>query len=368
MKDPGGPGEYGVVRAVGSLIGLCLGMVAAAAPAARADCAPVIRADALRGPWASAVAALRRALAERDDVDRCVELILRPDARGVRVTARLAGGGDATRLIESPDDLGPTILALLLIPPAPPPAPPPPLPAVAAPAAPVALPPVEPAPAPEPPAVERLERVIPAPISAATSRFEIGMAASARWQQRLEIGAGGFADISLGPWLVGANGRWGKEAGDQVTPAERLAGAGGTRVSYTARSLELGVELGRRFAVGPVELSALLGPRLAAIAPHYEPLPVPITVINQATGEISTLQFAAPSSRITRVAASLRARWAGSARLKMTFGIDASFDVDAERGDGRLVANSDMVVLIGLPPRSAWGVALTLGGLFRVWP
>jgi len=356
VKDPGGSREHGVVRAVVSsaVFGLCLGMAGAwrAAHADGAACAPVLRADALRGAWARAVVELRRALAERDDVDRCVELIVRSDARGVRVTARLAGGGDATRRIDSPDDLGPTILALLLLPPELPPAPPDP-PVVTPPVTPVEPPP---APALEPPAMARLDRIErlagPAP-AAAPARFEIGIAAGARWQDRIEIAAGGFADISLGPWLVGANARWGQETGDQVIAAERLAG--GARVSYTARTLELGVELGRRFAIGPVELSALLGPRIAAIEPHYDPLPVPLVVISQATGEISTLQYAAPSSRITRVATSLRARWAGSARLKMTLGIDASYD-------------GDMVVLVGLPPRSAWGAAVTLGGVFQVWP
>jgi hypothetical protein len=353
-------------RALLVLVGLCLGMLAVprATRADGVDCVPVVHADRLGGAWARALAEVRRELADRDDVDRCVELIVTPEARRIRVIARLATGGDATRLVDSPDDLGPTILALLLVPARPAPAS-----ATEPPPRPLELPRFEAPAAPEPAAVN-LRLAIARPVAAAAAaRLEVGIAVGMRWRQALGFGAGGFADVALGRWLIGVTGQWSTGLGDEVirTPSDGAPGWSTTR--FTSRSLEIGVELGRRFALGPVELTALFGPRVAMISRRFKSMPEPFTVVDPDTGDPVTVRFAVPDTmRASGLGGGLRARWAGSERVQMVFGLDVSADLARARGDDRLMTpDGDLVALVGLE-RATWGFALTLGGTFQVAP
>jgi hypothetical protein len=327
---------------------------------------PEVRANGLGRPWARALAEIRRALADRDDVDRCVEIIVTREPRGVRLVARLPAGGDATRLVDSPDDLGPTILALLLVPP--------PRPAAASamepPPAPLEISRSEARAAPEPPTGGSLAMLAAAPVApAATGRFEVGTAVEARWQGRVAYGVSGFASVALGPWLVGVSGQWSTEIGDRDVPADSFVGAtGAVNARYHMRSLEIGVELGRRFVLGPVELSALLGPRIAMMSYRYDSPPGPVTVLNPATGESTMLEFDVSDRRVARVGGGLRARWVGSSRLQLVFGIDASVDPSEEYAHKVLGMDGNQTVLVGPPERPSWAFALTLGGLFQVSP
>jgi hypothetical protein len=367
MKDPNGPSEDGLVPPVDPrmLVGLCLGLLVApqAVRAGDVGCVAVVRAEGLGGPWARAVAEIRQALADRDDVDRCVEIVVTREARGVRLIARLPAGGDATRLVDSPDDLGPTILALVLVP-----ARPAPGDSVESPPAPVAIPRLEARVAPEPPTGDSLRTATAAPVEAAASaNFEVGAAIGARWQGSVALGVGGFADVALGPWLVGASGQWSTEVGDQTVPADSFVGATvPVNARYRMRSLEIGVELGRRFLLGPVELTALLGPRVAMMSYRFQSEPV--TVLNMAAGEPTILVFDVSDRRVARIGGGLRARWAGSARLQLVFGIDASVEPSEEYSHKAVAPGGEMVVLAGPPPRPSWAFALTLGGRFQVSP
>lgn len=374
MKDLRFPGEHGQVPPVDPrlLAGLCMALLVAphAARAGDEGCVPVVRAEGLGGPWSRALAEVRQALADRDDVDRCVELVVTREAHGVRLVARLPAGGDATRLIDSPDDLGPTILALVLVPTRPAwPAPEHAGNATEPPPAPVAMLRLESSAAPEPPAAGSLRMATAAPAaSGAAAAFEVGAAIAARWQGSVAFGVGGFADVSLGPWLVGASGQWTTEVGDQSFPADSFVGAmGSTNVQYRMRSLEIGVELGRRFRLGPVELTALLGPRVAMMSYRFRSPPEPVTVLNVANGESTTLQFDVTDRRVARIGGGLRARWVGSARLQLVLGIDASVDPSEEYAR-KVLTPSGMLVLDGVPGRPAWAFALTLGGRFQVSP
>ena len=365
MKDPGRPSEASLLATIDPrvLVGLCLGMLAA--PPARADsasCAPVVRADQLGGPWARALAEVWRALADRDDVDHCVELIVTREARGIRVLVRLAAGGDATRLVDSPDDLGPTILALVLVP-----ARPAPVTALEPPPAPLEIPRFEARAAPEP--ATGVAMAMARPVAAATARLEVGIAGEARWQNALVVGVGGFADIALGRWLVGATGQWSAGLGDEAIPLPGNASAAGPTTRFTTRTAELGVELGRRFAVGPVELTGLFGPRVAMISRRFKSVPPPVTVVSPFTGEATMLRFAvADSTRAAGIGGGVRARWAGSRRLQLVLGIDVSVDLAAAHDNGlAMTASGDLVAVLG-PERPAWGVAFTIGGLFQVSP
>src|SRR3954471_13870214 len=105
-------------RVCGGLLGLLVAWQTA--PARAGDgCAAGIRSERLRGAWLRAVIAVERTLAGRDDIDRCVELVVTPEAGGVRIVARRSDGETAVRHVESPADVGPTALALMLVPPVP---------------------------------------------------------------------------------------------------------------------------------------------------------------------------------------------------------------------------------------------------------
>jgi len=369
MKDPSRLSEDGSLAMIDPrvLVGLCLGVLAAprAAVADGVGCVPVVRAERLGGAWARALEAVRRGLAARDDVDHCVELVVTAEARRIRVVVRLAAGGDATRLVESPDDLEPTILALLLVPsrPAPVAAPEPP-------PAPIALPRLEARVTPEPPTGNSVRMALAPPAApAATARFEVGIAVGARWRNALALGAGGVADVALGPWLIGATGQWSAALDEEVIPLPGSAGADPMTTTFTTRTTELGVELGRRFALGPVELTGLLGPRLALISRRFASSPAPVTVVSPFTGETTTLRFAvADTTRAAALGSGLRARWAGSRRLQLVLGLDVSVDLATSRENGlAMMTNGDLVAVLG-PERPRWGVAFTIGGLFQVSP
>jgi hypothetical protein len=93
-------------------------------------------------------------------------------------------------------------------------------------------------------------------------------------------------------------------------------------------------------------------------------------VVNPTTGDVTTLGFAVPDIRLARIAGGLRARWGGSARLRLIAAIDASIDVTKGSGDRQFLAmTADGTTVVGLPlDRPAWGLALSIGGQFQVGP
>ncbi|MEO7734680.1 MAG: hypothetical protein ABIY55_27230, partial [Kofleriaceae bacterium] len=283
----------------------------------------------------------------------------------------LAAGGDATRLVDSPDDLGPTILALLLVParPATPsPEAAPDLPAATA--ATIALPRFEADAAPAPPTGSNLRMAIVGPVApAATARFEVGIAVGARWQNALAFGVGGFADVAIGQSLIGATAQWSAVLEDDGIPLYGTGDAEPTTTQLSTRTTELGVELGRRFVRGPFELTALLGPRVAMISRRFTSLPAPVPVVSPFTGETTTLRFAvADTALVAGLGGGVRMRWASARRLQLVVGFDVSVDLSKGNENGlAMAAGGDLVAVIG-PDRPRWGVALTIGGLFQVSP
>jgi len=319
------------------LAGMCA-VVIAMPHLARADVD--VRGEHLEARWSNAVDEARRALARRDDVDTFVEVIVSPASGGVRVVARRPSGERAERHVDDVDDLGPTIFALVVVPRT------------------ARLEPVHDAELP----ADLIVRVIAPRSGSRRDGFELGAALGARWQGSIAVGGHVFADLAAGPWLVGANLGWTTGGGDQrvVDPAS----AETTTEHYALRTFEIGIELGRRVELGPVEVTALVGPRLAMSTRSFQDVPAP-TMSLMRTGPMVSSAFDVPDVREARLAGGLRAWWTSSAHLQLLLGVDATLDVARWLGPSHPTDAAEVTV-VEAPARPAWGIAVTLGGMFEV--
>jgi hypothetical protein len=334
----------------------------ATAGEARADEGVVLRGDRLDAAWARALDAIARVVADRADVDATVELTIAPDRDGgVRVVARRPSGEVAVRRVDEIEDLEPTILALIVVP----------VRRVAAPAAEVAAevpvsPPASPPPASPPPPPPTLARELTplSTVAAATAastrpRFQVGAAVGVRWQGALAVGGNAFVDAGVGRWLVGATAGWSTSEHGQSASAP--AGTESVPVHYSMNTFELGVDVGRQFAVGPVEMAALVGPRFAASTRSLE------SHVDRTDMALREPPVLTPGLREARVAGGVRARLAGSSRVRMMMRLEASLDLTESGGDtGFVPRDGDPMLVVGGPDVPAWGIALTFGGQFGV--
>src|SRR5687768_17032457 len=98
-----------------------LALLGAAAPVRAAPCVPVVHGADLDGDWQRAVEAMTDELSTRTDIERCVDIDVRPDGARMRVVV-VMGDRQATRTVAEPADLRATLLSLVLVP-IPPPVP-----------------------------------------------------------------------------------------------------------------------------------------------------------------------------------------------------------------------------------------------------
>ena len=319
MKDLAGSSEDTAV--VLADLRVVLGLVVLATGVANAD----VEGKGLDPRWTRALDHAREALAARDDVDRSIAIVVTPATPGVRVTARRATGEQAERDVDAVDDLAPSILALVVVPP---------------PAAQVRVEPAFDAELPGDPVLARVAE------PAAPLGLDLGMTLAMRWQGVSGVGAGAFAALARGAWLVDATAAW-------TTGSFDDAGAGAARVSLT--TLELGLDAGRRFTLGPFALDGHVGPRLVRATSSLQDTAVP---------EIP-VQYIVPSIASLQLAAGVRARWATPARVHVFVGIDASLGQTHHDAQHVIMENGSSATMIEVPQRT-FGIGLVLGTDFEV--
>jgi hypothetical protein len=236
---------------------LCAFAPRAALAAERACPAMTVESDpALGERWPDLVQRVSGDLLGRDDVDLCahVSLRLRSDAT-IGVTVALPDGRSASRTVQHPDDVGPALQALLLIPPHAPAAS---LPTSGQAAAEKSHPtrtPVRAAarrtPGDPRPTAERQDALgSTSPDSSAGLGIELSVLSGARigdGQASVALGALSFLDFS--GWLLGFEGR--------VDRYYLLSGG------PPEAAIELGVLLGKRLRFPTVTLDVVAGPRVA---------------------------------------------------------------------------------------------------------
>ncbi len=325
--------------------------VVVSAESARADdatCPPLVieAAGTIGARWPELVPSARAALSQRENIDRCAHVRLVSGKDAISVEVALADGRVALRAVAGPEDVVPTLEALLLLPghdersmPARKDA------AVETPeperAASTATPP------PRAPRVTVNSRPLPAKADVAPGprqnnavRVELSAATGARvGDGQAGLGIGLLSFLELSGWLVGFEGRLDRyqllgvtrAVSSPVTepPPEDVSGA-----------LELGVLLGRRIPVGSLAFDVVLGPAAAL----------------QGTSTVETQSGAAPSRRsssstVPRLLVMSRLTWASHSILRGFVGIDG------EAGPAR-AAGADMPSAPRLP---RWTVGLALG-------
>lgn len=319
------------------------GVVLSFARTAHAD----IHGDQLDERWARTLDAIRSTLAERDDVDASVEIVVTPAldvAGGVRVVARRPSGESADRRVHDPDDLGPAILALVVVPrrAARPPDP------------------VEPAFDPEQPPEPRRMQLRAALPASRGRRFEAGVLLGVRWQGTVALGGAVFADIEARHWVVGATAGW-TTADSQATLGDTAAGVVAMPAGGALHMFELGVGAGRRFVRGPFDLTVQLGPSIVWATRSVQ---------DASFVQMSTpVRYEAPDTTSARFGGIVRLGWTTPSHARLVLGLDAS--VDVWRGNDVEVTATDHTThstLVLEAPQRAFGLGLVLGGAFEVAP
>lgn len=222
----------------------CLGVLAPSrAHGAELGCAALaVEADApFRERWPELLGRVRAELTARSELDTCARVELRVEegsALGVLVT--LPDGRTASRTVPRPDDVLPTLQALLLVP-------------IRAPAPPATSRALL-APAAGPPGVAGDKDTGGAspglPGSPRALGIELSLMTSARiGDGQVGYGVGALSFVEASGWLVGFEGR-----ADGYQPL-----LGGD----TQTTLELALLAGRRFHFKPVALDLVTGPALA---------------------------------------------------------------------------------------------------------
>jgi len=241
---------------------LALGLGLLAAPAARAGdpaCPGIaIEADAGVGArWPGMPERLRAAFDGREDVDGCARVKLTRQRASIAVEVILPDGRFAARSVAGPEDLVPTLEALLLVPELPPPAEAAPQPPTA-PAAAVAA--TAPAPATRSPVASA--RVSPAAADrGAPAESPAGQEASG---VRVELSLGTAARIGDGQAGGGVAARSLVEIAGWLAGFEgRIDGYQGVSGAAPTGALELALLAGRRLRLGTLALDLIAGGGLA---------------------------------------------------------------------------------------------------------
>ncbi len=288
---------------------------------ARAECpATVAPADAPPAWGEAARAAARRTSSVASNDCAAIEVTVGPT--GAELTFTTTDGRRALRVLRSPEEIGPTLDALLVTLPAAPPR------------AESAPPPTPPAPAVvQPPRADRTSALVgdaAAGAETAGTHFMVGGTAGARL---------GLAGAYLAPTIAarpsGTFGSWELAGVVEYAP---LYGSlpGGTPPAFRMWSLVVSVQVGRREALGGVGIGYGLGLGVANV--HEE---------GDDQGTTRALDVAQP-----RAAAYGRLVWPRSSRVRAIF--EVSFDVAANLGR----KGSELRSLPDLP---RWGILLGAG-------
>lgn len=313
-------------------ITLVVSRSAAATPAA---CSTMtVTADArTRDRYPDVESAIRIAFEERSDIDACARVDVRSERANLRVDVRLPDGRAASRLVARPEDLVPTLEALLL------------LPAAAReeasvpPAASDAEAPPDTATASDPvilsvaPAAEAPTHAPARPTSTSTSThlgFELSAVAGARvGDGQVGGGAGAVSSLDIAGWLVGFSGRY-----DQYA-------AGG---SIVVPALELALLVGRRIRSGNIAVDVVGGPAVVTLG-----LQTTEDVVYTPTGRRSLRHES--NGTLPRAAFATRVHFG----LRRTLRSFVSFE--AELGPRR----DDELVMPQGPSLPLWTVGIALG-------
>jgi hypothetical protein len=231
----------------------------AASPARAADrqCARMaVEADAgTLAQWPGLPDRVRGSFEARADVDACARVRLTRHRSSIAVEVLLPDGRAASRSVSRPEDVVPTLEALLLVPELPPPAAAPPEPPAESPASAAPAPAPMPMPTPATSAPEVSAGVRPAAVAdrhAATGspavpaspvRVELSVVTEARvGDGRAGGGLGALAFLDVAGWLAGLGGRvdaYQGVANGQPTGAFELALLGGRRLRSGTLALDL---------------------------------------------------------------------------------------------------------------------------------
>lgn len=304
-------------------IGVC-----AASGAAHADCPLALVPAEASPPWAAAAEAARKRLQSEVSGDcGSVEVAVRPSG-GALLTFTTTDGRRALRALMSPDELGPSLDALLVT------------------LAPEPAPPVSPTPAPtapnrvEPPTTWREPRVngvpeaSPAGQQVPSSARELHFQLAASGGVRLGFG-GVYATPAIALRPSGSFGAWELAGAVEYDPSYSYL-PGGQR--FRLWSFIAGVQLGRQEPLGPFGFGYGLGLGVASIQEEA----------NDDDGTTKVADFGQPRvSAYGRFVYPRRATWRGT----FDVGLDAALGSIKKRATLR----SD------LPELPRWGVITSLG-------
>ena len=239
-------------------------------------CSPVVSGDR------ELAAQIGEAIEAREHVDRCASVAVTRSASGIVIVVVLADGRSTRRIVERDVDVVPAVEALLLVPQ-------PPAPAASTAEETQPLEPIT-------PVLQRgvVERPPTTLTAARTSgvRAELSVFSGGRvGDAQTSLGAGAFAFLDVGHWLVGVGGRVDDFQGMNVAP--------------DAVAISVSALLGRRFGERSIALDLYAGPALSI-----------------ATNEPSA--YFAP-----RVLAGARVTFGARSLLRAFVGVDADFGSSA---------------------------------------
>jgi hypothetical protein len=317
---------------------LALGMALLAAhPALAADpSCPGIAIDAEAGlvaRWPGIPERLRAAFDGREDVDACARVKLTRQRASIAVEVTLPDGRSATRSVSRPEDLVPTLEALLLVPEPPPPA--------AAPELPTA-PTATPAPTPTPTATVTRNRT--SSTQAAAEHGAPAESPSARaGGMRVELSLGTAARIGDGQAGGGVAARSVLELAGWLAGFEgRIDGYQGTSAVAPTGALELALLGGRRLRSGTLALDLIAGGALALQATSKS-----VTQAGSGAPPVTT----STSRADPRLVLGARLHFRALSTLRTFVG------VEGEIGGAHPAAQRSS----DLPPVPAWTVGLAFG-------
>jgi hypothetical protein len=323
--------------------------------AAGDDCALAVHTEGLDEKWAGQLEAVRTALDRREDVDRCSSIVLERATAGVRLIVVLQDGRSSARTLVDRRDLPAVVTALLLLPT------PRESSAVAAAGLPVATVAIEagqppsPSPDPAPPAIR--DQAPPAPTLRPTShrpRLALGGVGGTRWSGTAPAGAiGGFVNVGLDGWVLGAHGRW-----DGYAATSGLVG-------YTTQAIEFGADFGHDLRLGGTSLTALAGPRVVLLSQTLQSTPAAAYIAGSNPKTGAPIGWVTPSARqghVLRIGGALRWNVFSGKAMTFFFAADGEIDVMPDAG------NSMPAALAATSPLPIWSGGLALGGEVAVWP
>ena len=312
-------------------------------------CAIELRGVDLPPAWDESLRQLRNELENRPGIDRCARIEVSRTPTGARVDIVLEDGRSTSRRVAASAELPVVVLSLVIVPSdgldstskedrasagakAAASASSDPKRAWPSPPAVLLAAPAEAAPRLATP--DRLPR--PASNAGAPLRFDVAASGGARFSGKPGVGAGGAAEVTVGHWIIGVAGRWESTGG---------ASSSARTPAYSVTTVDLGVELGRRFEFGRKVALALVGD--ASIA----------SVAQDALAPNNAQPLR--NARVARVGAAARLDVRDGSTLQPFVAADASLDVATDSANNLPVSSA-------LLP--TWSAGMALGLQAQIWP